>query len=169
MLHRGDAAAGALVAGHGLRYKGLMAEVAPRVKDHAPELWRCTCQPLPAHTRCEAQEPTRDCRNVVTFHLDCQSAAGAVRCALLEPELKTFGLSTWHPGCGYGCALAASTLRLQPNEVLDFAQSLALELSGAAAESAPPAVVAWRDFARQGAGADDPRVAGEVVALPRRL
>ena len=29
--------------------------------------------------------------------------------------------------------------------MLDFAQSLALELSGAAAESAPPAVVAWRD------------------------
>ena len=110
-----------------------------------------------------------DFPSLARFALTNSVAAGAVRCALLDPELKTFGLSTWHPGCGYGCALAASTLRLQPNEVLDFAQSLALELSGAAAESAPPAVVAWRDFARQGAGADDPRVAGEVVALPRRL
>ena len=86
-----------------------------------------------------------DFPSLARFALTNSDAAGAVRCALLEPELKTFGLSTWHPGCGYGCALAASTLRLQPNEVLDFAQSLALELSGAAAEGAPPAVVAWRD------------------------
>lgn len=86
-----------------------------------------------------------DFPSLARFALTNSDAAGAVRCALLEPELKTFGLSTWHPGCGYGCALAAATLRLQPNEVLDFAQSLALELSGAAAEGAPPAVVAWRD------------------------
>ena len=49
-----------------------------------------------------------------TLRADLSAAAGAVRCALLDPELKTFGLSTWHPGCGYGGALAASRCASSP-------------------------------------------------------
>ena len=36
-----------------------------------------------------------DFPSLARFALTNSDAAGAVRCALLEPELKTFGLSTW--------------------------------------------------------------------------
>ena len=43
-----------------------------------------------------------DFPSLARFALTNSDAAGAVRCALLDPELKTVGLSTWHTGCGYG-------------------------------------------------------------------
>ena len=115
--------------------------------------------------RCSSCSPIST-TSLARFALTNSAPPPVERCALLVPELKTFGLRAGDPGCGYGEALAASTLRLQPDEVLDFARFWRWNVVRRRREHNRRR--SSRGATRSSsAGADDPRVAGQVVALPR--